>query len=159
LLSVLDEHTRPRVQQAAADEVFVARQPILMVVEPDSLCWVSGRRVAHRDGVTWAEQLGCLPALAQVTKDGGNGLAKGLALVNAQRQQQGRAGAAAQDDHFHVLRDGRRALRASAALANRAVERAWQADQKERKRRRGPRPGKGYGRGAAVALRWRQAEA
>jgi hypothetical protein len=159
LLPVLDEHTRPRVRQAAADEIFVRRQPILMVVEPDSLCWVSGRRVAHRDGVTWAEEFARLPAVAQVTKDGGNGLAKGLALANAQRQQHGQAAAVAQDDHFHVLRDGQRALRISAGQANRAVDRAWQADQKERKRRRGRRPGKGYGRGAAVARRWRQAEA
>src|SRR6266404_2261089 len=56
LLPVLDEHTRARVRQAVPDEIFVRRQPILMVVEPDSLCWVSGRRVAQRDGVTWAEE-------------------------------------------------------------------------------------------------------
>ncbi|MBI1915063.1 MAG: hypothetical protein HYS12_10050 [Planctomycetes bacterium] len=159
LLPVLDEHTRPRVQQAVADEIFVRRQPILMVVEPDSLCWISGRRVAHRDGVTGAEELARLPALAQVTKDGGNGLAKGLALANAHRQQHGQAPAVEQDDHFHVLRDGQRALRISAGQTNRAVDRAWQADNKERKRRRGRRPGKGYGRGSAVALRWPQAEA
>lgn len=158
LLPVLDEHTQPRVRQAVADEIFVRRQPILMVVEPDSLCWVSGRRVAQRDGVTWAEEFASLPALEQVTKDGGSGLAKGLALANAQRQQQGQDAAVAQDDHFHVLREGQRALRVSAGQANRAVDRAWKADKKEQKRRRGLRPGKGYGRGAAVALRWRQAE-
>jgi len=159
LLPVLDEHTRPRVRQAVPDEIFVRRQPILMVVEPDSLCWVSGRRVPQRDGVTWAQEFTSLPALEQVTKDGGSGLAKGLTLANAQRQQQGQAVVVEQDDHFHVLREGQRALRISAGQANRAVDRAWQADQKERKRRRGPRPGKGYGRGAAVALRWRQAQA
>jgi len=37
LLPVLDEHTRARVRQAVPDEIFVRRQPILMVVEPDSL--------------------------------------------------------------------------------------------------------------------------
>jgi hypothetical protein len=159
LLPVLDEHTRPRVHQAAADEIFVRCQPILMVVEPDSLCWVSGRRVAQRDGVTWAQEFTRLPALEQVTKDGGSGLAKGLALANAQRQQQNQAVVVEQDDHFHVLREGQRALRISAGQANQAVDRAWKAGNKEKKRRRGPRPGKGYGRGAAVALRWRQAEA
>jgi hypothetical protein len=111
LLQVLDEHTGPRVRQAVADEIFVRRQPILMVVEPGSLCWVSGRRVARRDGVTWAEELGRLPALAQVPKDGGTGLAKGLAQTNAQRRQRGQTPAAEQDDHFHVLRDGQQALR------------------------------------------------
>jgi hypothetical protein len=129
-----------------------------MVVEPDSLCWLSGRRVARRDGITWAEEFARLPALEQVTKDGGRALANGLTRANAQRQQQGRAVAVEQDDHFHVLREGQRALRISAGQANRAVDRAWKADKKEQKRRRGPRPGKGYGRAAAVALRWRQAE-
>jgi hypothetical protein len=159
LLEVLDEHTRTRVQQAAADEIFVRGQPVLMVVEPDSLCWVSGRRVPHRDGVPWAQEFARLPALTQVTKDGGSGLAKGLALANAQRQQDGQAAVVEQDDHFHVLREGQRALRVSAGQANRAVDRAWKTDKKEQKRRRSRRPGKGYGRGAAVALRWRQAEA
>ena len=83
LLAALDEFTRPRVRQAVADEIFVRRRPILMVAEPHSLCWVSGRLVAHRDGVTWAEEFAQLPALEQVTKDGGNGLAKGLEQVNA----------------------------------------------------------------------------
>ena len=159
LLQVLDEYTRPRVRQAAPDEIFVRRKPILMVVEPNSLCWVSGRLVPRRDGVTWAEEFKQLPALEQATKDGGSGLAKGLALANAQRQQQGRPPAAEQDDQFHVLREGQQALRISAGQANRAVDRAWKADKKEKRRRRGLHPGKGYGRGSAVALRWRQAEA
>src|SRR5260370_33943013 len=103
LWAVLDEHRRPRVRQAVADEIFVRRHPILMVVEPDSLCWVSGRRVARRDGATWAEEFSRLPALEQVTKDGGSGLAKGLALANAQRQQQGQAVALAPDDPLHAL--------------------------------------------------------
>lgn len=159
LLQTLDEHSRSRVRQAVPDEIFVRRKPILMVVEPDSLCWVSGRLTPRRDGVTWAEEFSRLPALEQVTKDGGSGLANGLARANAQRQQQGQPAAVEQDDHFHVLREGQRALRISAGQANRAVDRAWKADKKESKRRRGLRPGKGYGKGAAVALRWRQAHA
>ena len=157
LLPILDEHSRPCVRQAVPDEIFVRRQPILMVVEPNSLCWISGRLVPRRDGVTWEEEFSKLPALEQVTKDGGSGLAKGLTLANAKRQQQSKPPAVEQDDHFHVLREGARALRISAGQANRAVDRAWKADQKEQRRRRGLRPGKGYGRGAVVALRWRQA--
>ena len=148
LLQVLDEHTRPRVRQAVADEIFVRRKPILMVVEPNSLCWVSGRLVPRRDGVTWAEEFSRLPALEQVTKDGGSGLANGLARANAQRRQQGTTPAVEQDDHFHVLREGQRGLRISAGQANRAVDRAWKADKKEKRRRRKLRPGKGYGRGS-----------
>jgi hypothetical protein len=159
LLAVLDEHTRPRVRQAVPDEIFVRRKPILMIVEPNSLCWVSGRLVTRRDGVTWAEELSQLPALEQVTKDGGAGLAKGVRQTNAQRQEQGRTQAVEQDDHFHALREGQAGLRISASQANRAVDRAWKADKKEKRRRRSLRPGKEGGRGSAVALRWRQANA
>jgi len=78
LLEVLDDFTRPLVQQAVVDELFARRRPILMVAEPQSLCWVSGRLAQRRDGATWAEEFARLPALEQVTKDGGSGLAKGL---------------------------------------------------------------------------------
>ncbi len=158
LLEVLDEFTRPRVRQAVADEIFVRRRPILMVAEPHSLCWVSGRRAEHRDGATWAEEFAQLPALEQVTKDGGTGLANGLEQSNARRRQQGRAVAAEQDDHFHVLRQGRRALRQAESEASRALKVAEQAEKKEYRRRRGRRAGKRTGHASAVALRWRQAE-
>jgi hypothetical protein len=158
LLGVLDEFTRPHVRQAVADAIFVRQRPILMVAEPGSLCWVSGRRAEHRDGATWAEEFGRLPALEQVTKDGGTGLANGLARVNEQRQQQSCPAVREQDDHFHVLREGRQALRGSVAAARRALEKAGPAANKERKRQRGPRAGKRSGYASAVALRWRQAE-
>jgi hypothetical protein len=159
LLEVLDEFSRPRVHQAAADEIFVRRRPILMVVEPNSLCWVSGRRVEHRDGATWAEEFGRLPALEQVTKDGGTGLANGLEQVNQQRQQHNRPAVQEQDDHFHVLRAGRKALRGSVSAARRALDKAEKAEKKERRRQRRPRAGKRSGHASVVALRWRQAEA
>lgn len=156
LLEVLDESTRPRVRQAVPDEIFVRRRPILMVVEPGSLCWVSGRLAQRRDGVTWAEEFAKLPALEQVTKDGGSGLANGLEQVNAARRRQGRPAAAEQDDHFHVLRDGRRALRKNESVARRALEEA------EKAQRGLKRPGNyGYrktGRATVVAKLWRKAE-
>jgi hypothetical protein len=158
LLEILDEVTRPRVRQAVADEIFVRRRPILMVAEPHSLCWVSGRRVEHRDGAAWAEEFSRLPALEQVTKDGGTGLANGLGQVNERRQQQGLLAVQEQDDHFHGLREGRKALRGSAAAARRALEKADKADKNERRRQRGPRAGKRSGHASVVALRWRQAE-
>ena len=37
MLAVVDEFTRDQVRQAAADEIYV-REPVLMVVEPESLC-------------------------------------------------------------------------------------------------------------------------
>src|SRR5437660_3543736 len=55
LLEVVDEWTRAKVQEAAADEIYV-RDPVLMVLEPASLCWVSGRLSDDVSGKTWAEQ-------------------------------------------------------------------------------------------------------
>ena len=156
LLAVLDGWARPLVRQAAADEIFVRRRPVLMVVEPGSLCWVSGRRAEHRDGAHWAEELGRLPALEQLTKDAGTGLAKGLEQVNAARRREGRPAVPEQDDHFHVLREGRKALRGSESAARRALDKAEKA-QKSLKR-----PGNyGYrktGRATVAAKLWRQAE-
>src|SRR5204862_227192 len=78
------------------------------------------------------------------------------AQVNVARRRQGVATAAEQDDHFHLLRDGRQALRGTASAARRALEKAGKA-QKALKR-----PGNyGYrktGRATVVAKLWRQAE-
>jgi hypothetical protein len=120
LLAVLDEYTRPRVQQVVADEIYVS-QPVLMVVEPESLCWVAGRRLEEPvTGAAWTKELSHLPALEQVTRDGGNCLSRGLAEGNRQRSEQGLAPVADQLDHFHLLRDGGRAVGRTERAARRA---------------------------------------
>jgi hypothetical protein len=48
-----------------------------MVVEPASLCWITGRMVEARDGLTWAEEFARFPALSTVVRDDGAGWAKG----------------------------------------------------------------------------------
>ncbi len=128
LLEVLDGLSRQRVHQAAGDEIFFGNQPCLMVVEQRSLCWLTGRLVAQRDGATWAAELGQLPHLEQVTRDGGTGLRKGLALVNAARQPQGQPAIADQEDHFHALREGGRALRRMQSHVRRLIEAAEAAE-------------------------------
>jgi hypothetical protein len=40
-----------------------------MVVEPESLCWMTGRMVQARDGATWSEEFARLPALRAVVRD------------------------------------------------------------------------------------------
>jgi hypothetical protein len=155
LLEVLDDFSRPRVEQAAADEIFFGPKPCLMVIEQHSLCWVSGRLAERRDGTEWAKEFRQLPNLRQTTQDGGTGLAKGLAIVNAERQQAGQAPAVAQDDHFHVLREGSRALRRLQGTAAGLMDRAEAADRKAAQKQR--RTGDGRGKGAA-AKAWRRAE-
>jgi hypothetical protein len=137
LLAVLDEAARPRVRQAVADEIYLP-QPVLMVVEPESLCWVSGRRTQRLEGALWAEELAALPHLEQLTRDAGSCLTKGGAALNRQRQAQGRPALADQLDHFHGLREGGRGV----GRAERAAQRA-QAALAEAQAQRGRRPRQG----------------
>jgi hypothetical protein len=155
LLEVLDDFSRPRVEQAAPDEIFFGKKPCLMVVEQHSLCWVSGRLAERRSGEEWAKEFRQLPHLRQATQDGGTGLAKGLAIVNEERQQAGQAPVVAQDDHFHVLREGSRALRQMQGRVTRWLDQADKADRQAATKER--RTGDGRGKGAA-AKAWRRAE-
>jgi hypothetical protein len=157
LLSVLDAAARPRVEQAAADEIFFGRRPCLMVIEQHSLCWLTGRLADDRNGETWAEEFRRLPNLKQVTRDGGNGLAKGVALVNQERHEQGEDALADQEDHFHTLREGRRALRQVQQRVCRAIEGAAAAQRREQQKAR--RTGSRQGTAAATARAQRAAAA
>jgi hypothetical protein len=157
LLAVIDPASRPLVHQAAGDEIFAGHKPILMVVEQESLCWTNGRLAEHRDGPTWAEELRQLPALEQLTRDAGSGMAKGLEQVNGERRRRGAPPIADQSDHFHLVREGARAVRRLQGQAARALERAEQA-QKELDRC--ARQGRARtGRATVAGKRWRAAEA
>ena len=101
-----------------------------MVVEPESLCWMTGRMVKARDGATWAEEFARLPALRAVVRDDGTGLGKGVRLENARRRGAGLADLDDTLDVFHTLRGGGRALRKTWGMATGALERA-DAAQKE----------------------------
>jgi hypothetical protein len=82
-----------------------------MVVEPESLCWLTGRMVKARDGVTWAEEFGRFPALQAVVRDDGTGLGKGVKLERARRRAAHLPDLDDSLDVFHTLREGGRALR------------------------------------------------
>jgi cell division protein FtsB len=128
LLEVLDEYARQRVRDAAADEIYV-RAPVLMVVEQESLCWVSGRLTEEVSGAAWSQEFGRLPNLEQMARDGGTGLAKGIALLNAQRQEQGQEPVVDQGDHFHALWTGGVGLRRAAKRASSALAEAAEAQK------------------------------
>jgi hypothetical protein len=97
----------------------------------------------NRNGDTWAEEFRRLPNLQQLTRDGGTGLAKGLAVVNQERQAQGKDASADQEDHFHTLREGRRALRQVQQRVCRAIDATAVAQHREdqKARRTGSRQG------------------
>jgi hypothetical protein len=127
-----------------------------MVVEPESLCWITGRMAGTRDGVTWAAEFSRLPALKAVVRDDGTGLGKGVRLDNARRRDAGLPEFDQTLDVFHTLREGGRALRKDWGAAARALERA-EASQKglDRIGRRGRSR---QGHGTATHRLWRQAE-
>jgi hypothetical protein len=155
LLPVLDALARTQVRQASADEIYV-KAPVLMVVEPESLCWVTGQLSATADGEAWTQQLRVLGSLEQVARDGGHGLRKGVRRVDAARRAEGRPGVADQLDHFHTVREGNRALRYTASRARRGLEQAESAQAELDKRLR-------QGQNATVASvkasrLWKQAE-
>jgi hypothetical protein len=155
LLRLLDAEARTRVRQASADEIYV-KAPVLMVVEPESLCWVTGRLSERADGEAWTRELGVFGSLEQVTHDAGQGLSQGVRRVDAARRRQGHAGLADQLDHFHTVRAGARALRPAASRARRAFERAEAAQRAVQKHQAQGRNANAAARRAS--RRWKRAE-
>jgi hypothetical protein len=154
-LAVLDPLSRPRVEQGAADEIFFGKKACLMAIEQHSLAWLCGRLVDRRTGEEWAAEFRQLPQLRQSTQDGGSALAKGLELVNQERAKEGHAPVLLQDDHFHVLREGPRALRKLQRGVTEKMERAEAAQR--RVARKAWRQGDSRGQGT-VNQTWQRAE-
>jgi hypothetical protein len=135
LLAVLDEFTCAKVKQAAVDEIYT-KKPVLMVLEPESMCWVSGRLVSSASGSEWTQELKKLPHLQQVTRDAGVGLTKGVINLNKERTAKGKTPVADQLDHFHTLRAGRRIVSQAQREAAAALKAADQAEAEQARRKR-----------------------
>lgn len=175
LLQVLDEHTKPLVEHALADEVYT-NAAVLMIVEPESMCWVTGK-MNKVTGQAWHDEFKQLPHLQTVTRDAGKSLGCGVKLLNQARQSQdqsqkdqsqkdqsqkdqgqkdqGQKPVADQLDHFHSLREGGRAVGRAERAAKRAFTKA-EAAEKERQRR--SRQGQSLQGIAPPAPLWRRAE-
>jgi hypothetical protein len=129
VLGVLDEPSRARARHVAADEIRAGRRLVLMTVEQGSLCWLGGRLADACDGTAWAREFEQLPAVEQLTRDGGAGLRRGLAAVNRCRRQRGEPPIADQEDHFHLLQRAARALSQARQQAARALRKAEAAQR------------------------------
>jgi hypothetical protein len=127
-----------------------------MLVEPESLCWMTGRMVQARDGLTWAEEFARLPALRAVVRDDGTGLGKGVKLERARRRAEALPDLDDTLDVFHTLREGGRALRKTWGAATRALDRADAAQKGFDHRARQGQSRQGHG--APLNRLWSQAE-
>jgi hypothetical protein len=155
LLEVFDEYARQQVREGAGDEIYVPA-PVLMVVEQESLCWISGRLSEDVSGVAWSREFAQLPNLEQMAVDGGTALAKGLDLVNEQRQQQEKKPVVLQGDHFHALWTGGVGLRRAEKRAGKALAEAEDAQKALDARARQGR--KQTGPAVRASHAWRKAE-
>jgi hypothetical protein len=135
---------------------FFGHNPALMVVEPESLCWMTGRMAGSRDGAAWAGEFARLPALKAVVRDDGTGLGKGVRRDNARRRDAGLPEFGQTLDVFHTLREGGRALRQTWGVTTRALDRADAAQKAVDRLGRQGRSRQGHG--TAANRLWRQAE-
>jgi hypothetical protein len=93
-----------------------------MRVEPESLCWLTGRMVPARDGATWSQEFARFPALKAVVRDDDAGLGNGLRPERDRRRAAGLPDLDDTLDLFHTSREGGRALRTTGAAVSRALE-------------------------------------
>jgi hypothetical protein len=156
ILTVMDKLARQQVREAAADEIYV-KDPVLMVVEPESLCWTSGRLTDRVDGANWAQEFGHLPNLEQVTRDGGKALQCGVELANAARQEKGLEPFVDQGDHFHAMFHGGVGLRKAEALAGKTMAAVEHAEKEVQQCQHNAKSCTGAARRLREA--WKKAEA
>src|SRR5262249_12472391 len=110
---------RKSLREAAIDELFRHRQPILCVIDPQSLLATVPKAAENRKGDTWQTVLDQYPNLEFVVSDQASGLRKG---VNDCLQP-----LAHQYDTFRFKREIGRWMRSQEARCYEAMEQVEQA--------------------------------
>jgi hypothetical protein len=163
LLVVLDLACQARVRVLCLDEIFLHRVPVLMAIEPNSMAWMAGQRGPDRSGESWRTVIANWPCLEHVIADGGQGLERGVRLVNEARCAQGEAAETVSGqamtmglDVFHTQRELERVVQRQWKHAERQLETASQADAKVARYKRQGRDPRGVSGVAGRA--WHKAE-
>jgi hypothetical protein len=163
LLVVLDLACQARVRVLCLDEIFLHRVPVLMAIEPNSMAWMAGQRGPDRSGESWRTVIANWPCLEHVIADGGQGLERGVRLVNEARCAQGEATETVSGqamtmglDVFHTQRELERVVQRQWKHAERQLETASQADAKVARYKRQGRDPRGVSGVAGRA--WHKAE-
>jgi hypothetical protein len=163
LLVVLDLACQVRVRVLCLDEIFLHRAPVLMAIEPHSMAWMAGQRGPDRSGESWRAVITNWPCLEHVIADGGQGLERGVKLVNEARCAQGEASETVSRpamtmglDVFHTQRELERIVQRQWKHAERQLDTASQADAKVARYKRQGRDPRGVSGVAGRA--WHKAE-
>src|SRR5215468_3239685 len=163
LLVVLDLACQARVRVLCLDEIFLHRVPVLMAIEPNSMAWMAGQRGPDRSGESWRTVIANWPCLEHVIADGGQGLERGVRLVNEARCAQGEAAETVSGqamtmglDVFHTQRELERVVQRQWKQAERQLDTASQADAKVARYKRQGRDPRGVSGVAGRA--WHKAE-
>ena len=163
LLVVLDLACQARVRVLCLDEIFLHRAPVLMAIEPNSMAWMAGQRGPDRSGESWRAVITNWPCLEHVIADGGQGLERGVKLVNEARCAQGEASETVSRqamtmglDVFHTQRELERVIQRQWKQAERQLDTASQADAKVARYKRQGRDPRGVSGVAGRA--WHKAE-
>jgi hypothetical protein len=134
-----------------------------MAVEPVSLAWMAAQRGPDRTGERWEKVVAQWPRLEHVIADGGQGLARGVKLANASRQEQAQEPDADVSppitmglDVFHTQREVERVLHHQWKHVERQLEVASETDTKVWQYKRRGRDTRGIAGQAGRA--WRKAE-
>jgi hypothetical protein len=162
ILRVLDRACQRWVLVLCLDEIFFHREPILMGVEPISLAWLAAQRGPNRSGESWSQVIEPWPNLEHVIADGGQGLERGVKLVNEARLEVQEPEAEAPAlitmglDVFHTQRELERVLQRLWKQVESQMETAAKADAKVEQAKRRAQDTRGWAGSAGRA--WRQAE-
>jgi hypothetical protein len=122
VLKQLDRRCTELVLVGCLDEIFFHRQPVLVGVEPMSMAWFLGKKVASHQGSTWFAELQPWTSLGYVTSDAGAGLKAGIVRMQKLRGETNEVPLEKGLDVFHTKREAHRALR----IIWTRVERAWE---------------------------------
>ena len=95
-LILTDERVTSAFQAAACDEIFFHQQPILTVVEPETMAIGAIEKMGNRTANSWQAVLSHFPKLRYVISDLARGLIKGVQLSGHLLHQ---------GDLFHFFRD------------------------------------------------------
>ena len=122
VLKQLDRSCKELVLVGCLDEIFFHRQPVLVGVEPMSMAWFLGKKVASHNGSTWFAELQPWTSLGYVTSDAGMGLKAGIVRMQKLRRETNEVPLEKGLDVFHTKREAQRAL----GIIWTRVERAWE---------------------------------